>query len=189
MTTPTVIRSIRWTTVADRVVIDASVAVAFLTKEVHTHHATSAIGAWRASATELLVPSLFWLELTNVLVGRKGISPEGVIAAFIDLDNLGLRTIESDRPLLLLATNEMVRAQLSAYDAVYLALALSTGSRLATLDRVLAQAAGDAGILIGSTGVSEPRVAYRTDAYPGWAHSAVVGAHIAELRRRALAEA
>jgi predicted nucleic acid-binding protein len=177
-------------TVADRVVIDASVGVAFLTKEVHTQHATSAIDAWRASATELLVPAHFWLELTNVLIGRKAISAEGVIAAFLDLDNLGLRTVESDRPLLLLATNEMISAQLSAYDAIYLALALSTGSKLATLDRRLAEAAGDAGMLIGSTGVSEPRVAYRTDpnAYTGWAHSAAVGAHIADLRREALAD-
>lgn len=190
MTTPTVIPNIRWTAVAERVVIDASVAVAFLTKEVHTQNVTSAIDDWRASATELLVPSHFWLELTNVLIGRKRISAEGVIAAFVDLDNLGLRTMESDRPLLLLATNEMIRAQLSTYDAIYLALALSTDSRLATLDRVLAQAAGDSGMLLGRTGVSEIRASYgpNDQMYAGWAHSAVVGAHIAELRHKALAE-
>jgi len=84
----------------------------------------------------------------------------------------------------------MVRSRLSAYDAIYLALALSTDSRLATLDRRLAEAAGDAGLLIGDARVSEPRSAYRADAdsYAGWSHTAIVGAHIAELRRQAQLE-
>lgn len=174
---------------ADRVVVDASVALALLTDEIGTQSAAAAVVSWQASATELLVPSHFWLEVTNVLIGRKRIRPEGVVAAFVDLDHLGLRTVESDRPLLLLTIDQMLRAGLTAYDAIYLALALSTNARLATLDRRLAEAAGDAGLLIGPSGISEPRADYRPDnsVYAGWAHTAVVGAHIAELRRAALA--
>ena len=86
--------------------------------------------------------------------------------------------------------DHMVRSGLTANDAMYLALALATDSKLATLNRRLADAAGDAGMLIGSAGISEHRAAYQPDLpdYSGWAHTAVVGAHIAELRREALAE-
>ena len=43
---------------------------------------------------------------------------------------------------------------------------------------------------IGSSGVSEGRATYEADRpdYTGWAHTAVVGAHIAELRKKALLE-
>ena len=177
---------------ADRVVIDASVVLAYLTPEVGSHDAKDAIAAWRASATELVVPAHFWLEITNVLGRRPGLGPQDVVAMFVDLDYLELQTIELDRPLVLLALDQMVRSGLTVYDAVYLALALSIKGRLATLDRRLAEAAGDAGMLIGSGGagrISETTSTYRADAgeYVGWAHTALVGAHIAELRRQALA--
>jgi predicted nucleic acid-binding protein len=177
--------------VADRVVVDASVAVAYLRSEVATVQVQAALTAWQSAPADLLVPSHFWIEVANVLVGRRKVAPDQAIAAFVDLDGLGLRTIEPDRPLLLLAIDRMVRFGLSAYDAIYLALALSTDSKLATLDRRLAEAAGDAAWLIGSSGVSESRAPYETDRpdYTGWAHTAVVGAHIAELRKKALADA
>lgn len=170
--------------------VDASVAVAFLRDEIGTPPARAAVATWAETSRELLVPSHFWLELGNVLVGRYRQPPTVVVEHFVDLDALGIRTIEPDRPLLLLAIDEMLRFRLSAYDAIYLALALSTDSKLATLDRRLAEAAGDAGLLIGSGGVSESLVGYQTasEDYTGWAHTAAVGAHIAELRRRTLAE-
>lgn len=176
---------------ADCVVVDASVALAYLLTEVGTQDAKVALTRWQASATELIVPSHFWIEVTHVLGRRRGFSPADVVAEFVDLDDLELRTVGGDRPLLLLALDQMVRSGLSAYDAIYLALALATDSKLATLDRRLAEAAGDIGILIGSADtnrISEPRAAFRTSPYAGWAHTAVVGAHIAELRRQALAE-
>jgi predicted nucleic acid-binding protein len=178
---------------ADRVVIDASVALAFLTPEVGTPEARHAVAVWQASATELLVPSHFWLEVTNVLGRRPGLGPGDIVAMFVDLDYLELRTIELDRPLLLLAIDQMARSRLTAYDAMYLAVARATKARLATLDRRLAEAAGEAGFLVGSGGsgrISETSSTYRADseAYAGWAHTAIVGAHIAELRLQALAE-
>jgi predicted nucleic acid-binding protein len=190
-TTQTDTLNIRTTSVGDRVVLDASVALAFLTQEAGSEAASDAIAGWQASETEMLVPSHFWLEVTNMLGRRAGVGPQEVIAMFVDLDELAPTTVELDRPLLLLALDQMLRFGLTAYDAIYLALALSTGSRLATLDRRLAQAAGDAGVLIGSTGVSESGATYQADRpdYTGWAHTAVVGAHIADLRKKALAEA
>lgn len=179
---------------ADRVVVDASVALASLFDEVGSAAAKAAMAHWIGSSADLLVPSHFWIEITHVLGRRRGFSPAEVVAELVDLDNLELTTIEVDRPLLLLAIDRMVRSRLSAYDVIYLALALSTDSKLATLDRRLAEAAGDAGLLIGSAGtdrVSERKAGYPVDneTYAGWSHSAIVGAHIAELRRKALAEA
>jgi predicted nucleic acid-binding protein len=174
----------------DRVVVDASVAIAYLQDEVGTPAARAAFASWAASAAELLVPAHFWIEVTHVLLARRRLPPDELTANLVDVDGLGIRTIETDRPLLLLAIDRMVRARLSAYDAVYLALAMATDSRLATLDRQLAAAAGDAGMLIGPSGISEPRPDYQPDddSYAGWTHTAVVGAHIAELRRRSQAE-
>jgi len=138
--------------VADRVVLDASFALAYLLDEVGTPAARDAVTQWANSSTQLLVPSNFWLEVTNALVRGNGLSPAELITEFVDLDQLGLTTIEPDRPLLLLALDQMARSRLTAYDAIYLALALATDSKLATLDRRLAEAAGDAGMLVGSGG-------------------------------------
>lgn len=177
---------------AERLVVDASVALAYVLDEVGTPAAHEAVRQWISTSADLLVPSHFWIEITHVLGRRRGFSPAAVVAELVDLDQWDLRTVEVDRPLLLLALDQMVRSGLTAYDAIYLALALSTQARLATLDRRLAEAAGDIGILIGSAGagrISEQRAEYRISPYDGWAHTAVVGAHIAELRRQALAEA
>lgn len=176
---------------ADRVVVDASVALAYLRREVGSALARDAILGWSASSTELLVPSHFWIEVTHVLGRHRGFDPADVVADYVNLDHLGLKTIELDRPLLLLALDQMASSALSAYDAVYLALALSTQSKLATLDRRLAEAAGPAGLLIGPPGISEARAHYQAERpdYTGWTHTAEVGAHIAELRKKALAEA
>ncbi len=106
---------------ADRVVVDASVGLAYLRDEVGTAAARAAVAAWSDSATELLVPSHFWIEVTNSLVRRHAHPPSAVVEHFVDLDVLGVRTVEIDRPLLLLAIDQMVRSGLSAYDAMYLA--------------------------------------------------------------------
>lgn len=175
---------------AERVVVDASVALASLLEERSTRAARAAFAHWAEAGDNLLVPSHFWIEVAHVLGRRRQYGPVDLVEQLLGLDGLGMATVELDRPLLLLAIDQMVRSGLSAYDAIYLALALSTNSRLATLDRRLADAAGDSGMLIGSSGVSEPKAAYQPDRpdYSGWAHTAVVGAHIAELRREALGE-
>jgi hypothetical protein len=80
--------------------------------------------------------------------------------------------------------------RLSGYDAVYLALTMALDARLATLDDRLADAAGDRALRLGRgrRAISEPDAPYgRPEALAAWAHSAVIGAHIAKLRARALA--
>lgn len=183
-------RSIRRTGMADRVVIDASVALAVLLDESGTEAARRVAGRWASTRAELLVPSHFWIEVTNALVRRGGRTSAAAIEGLVVLDGLGARTVEPDRPVLLLAIDAMERFGLSAYDAVYLSLAQSTEARLATLDGRLARAATQAGVVVepgGPMRLAEERAPYAaTEAVrPSWASSAVVGRHIAELRRRA----
>ncbi len=178
--------------VAERVVIDASFALAHLLEEKGTTAARAAFAAWTRSGTQLLVPSHFWVEVLNSLVRRHAQPADDVIDDLMNLDRVGLRTVEPDRPLLLLAMDRMIDAGLSSYDAIYLALALATNAQLATFDRRLAAAAGDLGVLIGSDqphrlADSPATYGQTTEDYTGWAHSAIVGAHIADIRRRVLA--
>jgi predicted nucleic acid-binding protein len=186
--TPTAIRSTRRTSVAERLVLDASVALAFLRNERYSAPVRAALGRWVAARAKLLVPTQFWLEVTNSLIRRHGYGPSEVVADLVHLDGLGLQTTEFDRPLLILALDPMAQFGLSSYDAIYLALARSTESKLATLDARLAAAAGELGLLLSDQEphrLAEAAEPYRSSATadPAWAHSAIVGAEIARLRR------
>jgi predicted nucleic acid-binding protein len=174
---------------AERVVVDASLAILLLIPEPARPIVRGLVGRWTEAGAELIVPSHFWLEVTNVLSRRYRRPPQATIEDLILLDGLGLRTMESDRPLLLLAIDAMARHELTAYDALYLALAQSTDAALATLDRRLASAAVAAGARVepaGDARLAEDRAVYAAShaAEPVWLRSAAVGQHIAELRRQ-----
>lgn len=66
------------------------------------------------------------------------------------LDRLGLVRVELDRPQLLFALDLAERHGLTAYDAAYLATAISADASLLTLDRDLAIAAGDRAVPLDS---------------------------------------
>jgi len=179
---------------ADRVIVDASVAVAVLLEESGTEAARRLTRGWASARAELFVPSHFWIEVTNVLMRRRGGTAAAAVEGLIVLDGLGAQTVEPDRPVLLLAIGAMERFGLSAYDAVYLALAQSTEARLATLDGRLAHAATETGIEVEPAGLgrlAEHHAPYAAtvSGHPTWANSAVVGRHIAELRRQAMTQA
>jgi predicted nucleic acid-binding protein len=135
-----------------------------------------------AAAGRICVPSFFWLEIVNVLVRRHGWPGAGVIEAVHGLEALGIETLEADRAALLAVIDLVERHDLTAYDAAYLALALSLDAEIATADRGLARAAGDRAIAIGGDGgVAEEPADYRprTPSWPSWADA---GAYLAELR-------
>jgi predicted nucleic acid-binding protein len=178
--------------VAESIVIDASVAIALVRHEPRRPAIWAATRSWATARIRLLVPSIFWVEVVNALVRKHHRAETEVVEALATLDELAIETIELDRPTLLLALVPMSEAGLSAYDALYLALAISTESRLATLDRRLAEVAGSRAVLFVEGGpgrLAEPPAPYERDAgrAPAWVRSAAVGAHIAELRRRAIA--
>jgi predicted nucleic acid-binding protein len=140
----------------------------------------------REAGNRFVVPSLFWLEIVNVLGRRYGGSPQAILEAVVELEAAGLETVEVDRPMLLLAIDAVVRHGLTAYDAAYLALADAADARLLTADATLAAAAGSRGLLVGkSRQLREEAVKYHP--VSSWADWPGAAAYLRELRARVLA--
>ena len=150
---------------ADRLVLDASAAIAILRNEAEAANIREAL-AEHADASRW-VPSLFWSEVTNVLIRRYAFDEAEVAEAVRTIDNLGLETVESDRAALLASTALAVQHGLSVYDASYLALVERLDARLLTLDDRLASAAGDRA-MPARRGIRESRPAYRLAPWIQW---------------------
>lgn len=182
--------------IRERVVVDASVAIALILDEADSAVIRATIATWLTGDIELLVPDHFWLEVINPLARRHGYDGRRLLEAVRDLDDLPITTIETIRPQHVLAIDLMDRYRLTVYDAAYLALAQAMGARLASTDRVLLEAAGDAGIdpRLPSDPGTEHRSAEEAAPYgrserpvtwPSWPGA---GAYLATLRRQATAE-
>ena len=160
------------------VVLDASAGLKLVRAEAGSDEASRTV----AGGARTWVPALFWLEVVNVLARRHGWPGAAVIEAIHELESLGIETVEADRAAVLAVIDLVERHELTAYDAAYLALALSLDADIATADRRLALAAGDRAIVIGMAGgMEEERAAYRprNPSWPSWADA---GAYLAELR-------
>jgi predicted nucleic acid-binding protein len=170
------------------VVLDASAALAVLRKEPD---APAVLAELRGSAERggrLLVPDLFWLEVTNALLRRYGSTAAEVVEAIRELDELELETIALDRALRLLAVDRSDRHALTSYDSVYLALAEALDADVVTLDARLATAAGPRARPVRpihrGTAESSPTYAVTEPGAPlqAWAG---YGAYLAEIRAQA----
>lgn len=131
-------------------VLDASLALEWCFPDEHTESGDEFLRVLKN--VEIFVPTVWPMEIANaMLVGeRAGRLGPREIARFLDLvQELGPQ-IESSDPLGQLEGALRVgrEHQLSAYDASYLALAMTTGAALATLDRRLRQAAERAGVAL-----------------------------------------
>lgn len=132
-------------------VIDTSVAMAWCFEDEMTDATEVVLDSLHED--EAIVPSLWQLEVTNVLLvaeRRKRIS-EAQATRFLDvLARLPIRidTAPND-PTALLAAGR--RHNLSAYDATYLVLAERLGVPLATLDTKLTTACKSAGVALHIT--------------------------------------
>ena len=102
----------------------------------------------RLAHGEMLVPSLFWYELANVLIvnERRGRTDgERAAQAIERIRTLRIRTDDSDADLS--SAMDLARAhRLTVYDASYLELARRYGAALATLDLRLQAAATAEGV-------------------------------------------
>ena len=114
------------------VVIDASIGVALARDEPASREAAARLSEFRSEGRRLLVPSVFWLEVMNVLGRRYRADAPELLEALVELEAVGLETVELDRPMLLLALDAVVRHGLTAYDAAYLAVADAADARLLT---------------------------------------------------------
>ncbi|MDR1189102.1 MAG: type II toxin-antitoxin system VapC family toxin [Bifidobacteriaceae bacterium] len=129
-------------------VVDASVACAWLLEDEKDELADS-LGDQVASSGAV-VPSLFWAEVTNVLVQahRRGrISRADASASLQRLSRMALSAATHRAPPATLAELAF-KHSLTAYDAVYLDLALALGAELATLDAELIAAARAEGVTV-----------------------------------------
>jgi predicted nucleic acid-binding protein len=185
-----------------RIVLDASVAIALLREERYSPAVRESVAEWLRAETPLLVPPHLWLEVTNALQVRHRVPSAVVVAAIRELDELGLETIAPDRPQLLLAVHLAEQHGLTSYDAAHVALADSTDARVATFDARLARAAGSRAVPLGdlpspARGVHDCRTPYGADAgagdgpgrAPSWATWPGTGAYLARLRREAAVRA
>jgi predicted nucleic acid-binding protein len=133
-----------------RLILDASVTLAWLVERVDAAEARLADEVLREIQAEgAVVPALWFPEVANgILVAeRRGGVGNSRSAVFMGMVNTlpivedGLRPAAAQTTVMTLA-----RAYgLTGYDATYLELALRTGRTLATFDRQLAEAVRKAG--------------------------------------------
>jgi predicted nucleic acid-binding protein len=164
-------------------VLDASAGLAIVREEPEREAARRIV---TGRTGQLPVPAIFWLEVVNSLTRRHRGPADIVLRAVYDLDQLGVQEIAPDRVALLSVIDVVDRHRLSAFDASYLALAISVDGDLLTLDRRLADAAGSRAIYVGSdTRMSEAPVPYGSATWPKWPGAA---AYLQQLRAEVLAE-
>jgi len=134
-----------------RVVLDASVAVAWCFEDESTRLAESVLDLLSAG-TETFVPPIWPLEVANALLvaeRRKRITTAQVTALLQRISKLP--TVVEPMPLAHAFEQVLAIARqhdLTEYDASYIELALREGLPLATLDAKLRRAARSAGIAL-----------------------------------------
>ncbi len=171
-----------------RLVLDASAAIAIVRAEPEGDVVRRTIDDWKHAGGTIVVPDVFWLEVVNVLARRHRWNGADVLRALHDLDALDLAPASFHRPLLLTALDVVERFGLTAYDAMYLAVALIDGAFLLTLDKQLAAAAGERAVSLddGHRLHDTPAVYEHDVTWPSYARAS---SYLAELRASARAEA
>ncbi len=71
------------------VVIDASMGIPLVRPEANSTEVSDTLLAMGQRGRRLLVPSLFWLEVLNVLMRRHRYEPHQVLEALAELDAAG----------------------------------------------------------------------------------------------------
>lgn len=134
-------------------VLDNSVAMRWLLASLKESDQAYAEAVLQSLAeTEALVPHLWHLEATNVLIGaeKRGDLKTGEVERFItQLEALPIQIDPLTSHQAFSRTLSLSRAyNLSSYDAAYLELAIREGLPLATLDGDLRKAAQRADVLL-----------------------------------------
>jgi len=132
------------------VVVDASVMVALYVEEPMSKPARSALLRAREDGHDLHAPDLILIECANAfwkLVGRNELGRESAMAAIGALSNLDdLDRHPLDAHLALPALSLAIAHSLTAYDAVYAALAVQLGGTVISGDRRFVERASEAGL-------------------------------------------
>src|ERR1035441_2156501 len=137
-------------------VLDASITACWAFDD--EDHPDASLAFDRMRAEEVVVPSLWWFQVRNILiVNERRRMTESNTASF--LLNLSLLRIRVDRSPDENAVLRLARThRLSVYDASYLELAQRESLPLATLDADLRRAAAGEGVAPVSSGdADDPR--------------------------------
>jgi predicted nucleic acid-binding protein len=129
-------------------VVDCSVAISWLMPDESSFQA-SGFFAQQAEDSTLFIPPLFWYEVANVLARarrRHRLPADKSDQIIAQLSCIGLKTTSVSAADAIAATSHALVHNLSAYDAAYLALAITRQCGLATLDQRLMTAARSHGI-------------------------------------------
>lgn len=124
-------------------VLDASVAIALLTREAGADAAADAV-----RDVSVVVPDAFWAEVTRALVRKVGIndlSEDEARSALALLGRLVERAVPSRR-LAPAALDLSLALRHPTYDCFYLAAAVDQGIPLLTADRELCERAAEGGL-------------------------------------------
>ena len=128
-------------------VLDSSVTMAWMLRDEPSARADAILE--QVADIGGVAPALWWVEVRNVLViaERKGrLTQEDTAAAVQAIDALGVRLDQAPDSVSLF---RLARTHgLTAYDAMYLELAIRQQRPLATLDRTLTAAAQAEGITL-----------------------------------------
>ncbi len=143
------------------VVVDASLAVKWLVKEIHTEKAVALARSWASSDVQPAAPYLMPVEVANALHRRVVRGELSSDAAILLLDGLLESGIELREPFGLHRKAVELAGRLkqdAVYDAHYLALAVALECELWTADERFYRAAAPAfGVRwVGSFGEEEP---------------------------------
>jgi predicted nucleic acid-binding protein len=132
-----------------RWVADASFAAALFLPDEASLTARKFFAGLKPS-DEVWVPSLWWYEITNVLIiaeRRKRVTPADAVKIFSLYSQFNLETDTVIGTKYSAKLYEIAKSvQLTAYDAAYLELAMRKEAVLATLDKKLVKAANLSGV-------------------------------------------
>jgi predicted nucleic acid-binding protein len=126
-------------------VVDASVAVKWLPpfdKEALASQAQALLQRWERGELELMTPDLIWPEIANVFwksVRQKRCTVSEAEAALAAMHEQNLLTFPS-ATLIDLAFRIAMQYERTAYDSLYIALAVTSNCQLVTADEKLANA-------------------------------------------------
>lgn len=165
------------------IVVDASIAIAIVLEEPGGSDGEGVITRQTRAGGRVVVPSHFWLEVTDPLITRRRWSGADVLRAIHTLDALRFETVELDRALLVLTLDGSERHRLTMYDAAYLALANSLDGSLITLDAALRAAGGPRVVSVGPARLSETPTVYEHAVT--WPDYKGASAFLAKLRAEA----
>ncbi len=130
------------------VVIDCSITLAWLFEDERSPEIDTLLRSWQQGT--LIVPSLWHIEVANAVVTaeKRGRLAPNTIPALLEL--VTDLPVETDEETVIHALHETLqharKMKLTAYDAVYLELALRRNLPLATRDEALRAAAVKIGI-------------------------------------------